>query len=81
VKERMVAIILFPAFFIAAYVVVNFWVHHENILDHLNVYIARTAIALSAGIAINLFIYKKVYFDRIRQLKENLKEIQGFNRE
>jgi hypothetical protein len=77
-KARVLEIIMFPPLILSIYVVVNYWVHQQNILDDLSTYAPRIGIALLVGIPAVLLVYRKVYFRNIAQLKESLKEIDGF---
>jgi hypothetical protein len=77
-KGRVLELILFPPLLLAIYVVINYWVHQQNILDDLESYAPRTGIAIAIGIPAVLYVYGKIYFRNPAQLKENLKEIDGF---
>ena len=79
-KAKMLEIILFAPLILSVYVVVNYWVHQQNILDNMATYAPRIAIALLVGISAVVYVYRKVYFDSIKQLKDNLKEVEGFVR-
>jgi hypothetical protein len=79
-RERALGLILSPFLLVAIYAVVNYWVHQKNLFDHLSAYAPRIIIAVVVLIAAGAFAYRMIYFDTIRKLKANLREIEQFVR-
>jgi hypothetical protein len=77
-RERVWGLILLPFLLLAIYVVVNYWVHGVSILDHFEAYSLRIIIAVVAAVVGSLYIYRKLYFDTIAKLKQNIQEIREF---
>lgn len=77
-RERITMLLLGPVILGVFYVVVNYLVKGDNILNDIPTYLPRylTAIALySIGAPI---LYKKMYFSQIKQINNNLREIEQF---
>ncbi len=79
-RERTAMIVIFPLMLFPTYVVVNYWVHHANMLDNLSSYKVRITLAFILGIVASIGLYKRVYFHNIQQIKANLAEIEEFKK-
>lgn len=79
-REKVVTLMLMPALLYVTYAVVNYWVKGINILEHPEKFLLRIVLAIVAGIAAGLVVYRKVYFNNIQEIKEHLQEIKEFNK-
>lgn len=78
VKERVGALLLMPFMLLTIYVIINYWVHGINILEHLSDFMPRIIIAVIAGTAGVIFSFRKIYSDSIKRISENLAELSEF---
>lgn len=78
VKERLATMILLPVLMVTMTAVVNFWIYGFSIFDHMSAYLPRLIAGVIVAIAGILIIYRKFYFNTIRQINENLKELRDF---
>ena len=77
-KERLWSIILFPALMVCVFAVVNYWVAGANIFDNITAHHPKIVLALVVGIPAALIVYQRVYMSSIRQISDNLKELEEF---
>ncbi len=80
-KERLYSFILSPLIIASVLVVIAQWVNHHNVIDMLDLYLPRIIIAYALLFIGILIVYKKVYFDSIKQINANLEEIKKFREE
>lgn len=81
IRERLMtfpfAIILLPA----AYILSFQWTHHESAFNHIAFSIPRLIIMIVLAIVITLIIYRRAYFNNLKTIINNLKEIEGFEQD
>lgn len=77
-RERAWGILSLPFVLFTFYVVVEYWVKGDNFFDNMAPHAFRLIIAFITGIACTIAIYNKVYFRSIRQIKNNIAEIEKF---
>lgn len=78
VKERLWSLVLGPFMIIPLLAVADYWVYRTNLPDQWEYYLPRVVVALVLLTVSLLIVYRKLYFQNIRQLKDNLKEIEEF---
>ncbi len=76
VKERLISILLSPLLLITFYAVINFWVYNADMFQHFSIYAPRIAVSIILLIIASIALYRKVYFDNIYRIRENLNEIR-----
>lgn len=79
-KERIVALLAGPVLVVLAYVVVLFLVTGMNALDNPTRFIPFVGIAVLAYIVTVLVLYRKIYFEQIQKINNNLREIAEFKK-
>ena len=77
-REKVVSLVLMPVMLYVIYSVVNYWVEGVSILEHTERFLFRIILAVGAGIAGGLFVYRKIYFNNIQEIKGHLLEIKEF---
>lgn len=77
-KERIATLSLGPVILGVFYVVVNYLVKGDNILDDISMYLPRFLAAVAAYFVALPILYKKLYFSQIKQINNNLHEIAQF---
>ena len=80
VKERLVSLLLTPFLVVTILAVVTYWIYDRNIFNEIETYAWRVGAALALGVPTMLFIYRRFYFDSIRQINSNLRELEEFKR-
>jgi hypothetical protein len=80
IKERLISLLLTPLLVVTILAVVTYWIYDRNIFNEVETYAWRVGAALALGIPAMLFIYRKLYFDSIKQINSNLQELEEFKR-
>ncbi len=80
-KEKIWSFILGPVMIAAMIVVMFKWVHNIDILNHTNFYVHHVLIGSIAYVLCAYIIYKRLYFNNIRTIQQNLAEINSFKTE
>lgn len=79
-KERIVSLFVGPVLVVACYVVILFLMVGINALDNPARFIPLVGIAILAYIVTVLLLYKKLYFEQIEKINNNLREIEEFKK-
>lgn len=79
-RERIASIILGPVLVAMSYVVILYLVMGINILDNPAKFLPLIGIAVGAYMVTVLALYKKLYFNQISAINNNLKEIADFKK-
>ncbi|MBS1771362.1 MAG: hypothetical protein JST82_00790 [Bacteroidetes bacterium] len=78
-KEKIYGLLLMPFLLIGAFAVVTYWMTGLNIYQNFLQYIPTAIIATVAATAIALILYRQLYFNNIKEVQQNLREIEQFN--
>ena len=77
-REKAVFMPVIPVMMFTIYAVVTYWVRGTNIMERMDKEWPRIIVAIVACFIGTLLVYRKVYFQTIRDIKSNLQEIQAF---
>lgn len=77
-KERIASLFLSPALIFTLVVVFARWVKHEDIFDFSTSYITRIVLGSIVAIIALAVTYSRLYFRNIKQITDNLQEIEKF---
>jgi hypothetical protein len=80
-KERLYSLIPLPGILLAVYAIITYWVTGSNVFDNISAYMFQIILASVATLVGALVIYRKIYFDGIKQIKQNLEEIERFKQD
>lgn len=78
VRERLLGLLTFPLPLITAYAVVLYWTNGIIIYDHFANYYRNLIPGTIAAYFAVLALYRYMYFGNIKEIKDNLKEIEEF---
>lgn len=79
-KERIVSLVLGPVVMVVFYVVIFYLLKNINVLDNITSYLHILIAAVAVYIVSVLALYKKLYFNQIDTINNNLREIAEFKR-
>ncbi|WP_276134028.1 hypothetical protein [Polluticoccus soli] len=77
-KERAWSIALFPVVIVTVFAVVSYWINGVNLFDNITPHLPKILIGVAVGIPVALVVYQRVYMSSIRQITDNLKELEEF---
>ncbi len=77
-KERIWSLISAPLIISSTLVVMAKWVKDIDVMDMPDVFLPRIIIGIAALMASLLLLYRLLYFNNIKTIKENLEEIKKF---
>lgn len=79
--EKTVSLIIAPVFMLTMFAVMMFWIHGVDIFEDISQFLPYLIIGLIAAIAGMLLLYRRLYSQSIKEIMDNLKEIEQFRAE
>lgn len=79
--EKTTSLILAPIFISALFAVMMFWVHGIDIFEDITFFLPQLVTGLIAATVAMLLLYRRLYSQNIKEITDNLKEIEQFKTE
>ncbi|MBN9484635.1 MAG: hypothetical protein BGO70_04385 [Bacteroidetes bacterium 43-93] len=79
--EKTTSLILAPIFISALFAVMMFWVHGIDIFEDITFFLPQLVTGLIAATIAMLLLYRRLYSQNIKEITDNLKEIERFKTE
>jgi NADH:ubiquinone oxidoreductase subunit 6 (subunit J) len=81
IMERTISVLISPVLLVALFAVMMFWVHDVDVFEDIMLYMPRLLWGFVVAIVAMLIIYRSFYLQNIKQVMDNLKEIEQFRKE
>lgn len=77
-KEKIYTLILMPVFIFTMTAVVSYWLFEINIFNHISSYLPKIIAGLVIALVATPVFYRRFYFESIRKVADNLRELKEF---